>query len=80
MQLEKGDILLKQGLNEMLELAMDRNAEREKKKRCCGGQEEERSGNIIACLIQLSVAARHFQHFFAMFIHTIIYSINMTSK
>lgn len=29
MQLEKGDILLRQGLNEMLELAMDRNAERE---------------------------------------------------
>lgn len=51
-----------------------------KKKRCCGGQEEERSGNIIAFIIQLSVAARHFQHFFAIFIHTIIYSTNMTSK
>lgn len=51
-----------------------------KKKRCCGGQEEERSGNIIAFIIQLSVAARHFQHFFAIFIHTIIYSTNMTSR
>ena len=54
---------------EMLELAVDRNAE-EREKRSCGGQEEERSGNIIAFIIQLSVAARHFQHFFVMLIHT----------
>lgn len=54
---------------EMLELAVDRNAE-EREKRSCGGQEEERSGNIIAFIIQPSVAARHFQHFFVMLIHT----------
>ena len=62
---------------EMLKLAVDRNAEdterereREREKRSCGAQEEERSGNIIAFIIQLSVAARHFQHFFVMLIHT----------
>lgn len=50
----------------MLELAIGRNAEeREREQRCCGGQEEERSGNIIAFIIHLSVAARHFRYFFA---------------